>query len=180
MKELLKGVSIFLIGMMGTGKTTIGKIVADRLDYHFFDTDDLITKVTKKTINEIFEAEGEERFRGIESQIIAELSAYKTSVIATGGGIVVKPVNWSFLHHGLVVWLDAPISLLCKRLEADQSRPLLQETDIESRLETLWEERHSLYKEADIHISIKPHHTPEDITDKIFDIIPNVTNLDKF
>ncbi|MGK7931597.1 MAG: shikimate kinase [Microcystaceae cyanobacterium] len=176
MKELLKGVSIFLIGMMGSGKTTVGKIVADRLDYHFFDTDELIVKVTKKTINEIFEEEGEERFRGIESQILAELSAYKTSVIATGGGIVLKPVNWSFLHHGLIVWLDAPIPLLCQRLAEDDSRPLLQETDLESRLETLWEERRSLYSEADLHISIKPHHTPEDITDKIFDMIPSAIN----
>ncbi len=176
MDDLLKGVSVFLIGMMGTGKTTVGQLLAQRLGYHFFDTDGLIVKVTQKSIRDLFATEGEAAFREVESQILAELSAYKKSVIATGGGAVLKSENWGYLHHGLIIWLDSPISLLCQRLQEDQTRPLLQdtETDLEARLDALMDERRGLYAQGDLQISIKPHHAPEDIVAKILERIPTI------
>lgn len=174
MTHLLKGLSVFLIGMMGTGKTTVGQELAKRLNYRFFDSDVLIERVTNQTINEIFATEGEEVFRDIESQILGELCAYTHSAIATGGGIVLRPKNWSFLRHGLVIWLDAPVDLLIQRLQEDNTRPLLKETNLREKLETLLEQRRSLYNEADLHIIIEDGQTPEQIVSEIMEKIPTV------
>ena len=103
MSNLLKGVNIYLIGMMGVGKTTVAQILAQRLGYRFFDTDTLLEQVAGRTINEIFASEGEAAFRELETKILAELSAYTKIAIATGGGIVLRQQNWSYLHHGLIV-----------------------------------------------------------------------------
>ncbi len=174
MQQLLQGVNIFLIGMMGTGKTTIGKKLAQRLNYRFFDSDVLIERVTQQTINEIFATEGEEGFRQIESQILSELAACTKSVIATGGGIVLKQKNWSYLHHGLIVWLDTSIEILIERLAKDKTRPLLQETDLSLKLQSLLEQRRSLYAQSDLQIMIDEEKTPDDIVDQILELVPTV------
>ena len=101
--NLLKGTSVFLIGMMGVGKTTVGNLLATELGYRFFDTDDLIEKVAGKTIKEIFADDGEESFRELEGLVLSDLSAYTKLVVATGGGIVLRQMNWSYLRHGLVI-----------------------------------------------------------------------------
>ncbi|MEM8780765.1 MAG: shikimate kinase [Cyanobacteria bacterium P01_G01_bin.49] len=173
-QQLLQGVNIFLIGMMGTGKTTIGKILAQQLEYRFFDTDILIERVAQKTINDIFATEGEEVFRDIESQVLAELSACTKSVIATGGGIVLRPQNWSYLHHGLIIWLDVPTNLLAKRLARDKTRPLLRDTELTLKLQSLLAQRQSFYAQGDLHICIQENQSPNDITKRIFEIIPTV------
>lgn len=174
MTNSLQGISIFLIGMMGTGKTTVGQVLAQRLGYRFFDSDDLIERVTQQSINGIFTSQGEESFRDIESKVLAELSAYTKSVIATGGGIVLRPTNWSYLHHGLIIWLDAPVEVLKKRLVEDTTRPLLQESDLTFKLSTLLEQRRALYQQADLHIHIEENQTPEQITAKLIEQIPTV------
>jgi shikimate kinase len=168
MTNLLQGLSIFLIGMMGTGKTTVGKVLAQHLGYRFLDTDVFIEKVAGQTISEIFAQEGENYFRELETQILAELSAYTRSVIATGGGIVMRPKNWSYLHHGLVVWLDAPVELLQKRLAEDNTRPL------RDKLPSLLEKRQPLYEQADLHILIEENQTPEEIVAHLIERIPTV------
>ena len=173
-QQLLQGVNIFLIGMMGTGKTTIGKILAQRLGYRFFDTDVLIERVTQQTINSIFTTQGEEAFRDIESQVLAELSACTRSVIATGGGIILRPKNWSYLHHGLIIWLDTPVNLLTKRLAKDQTRPLLQDEDLTIKLQSLLAQRQPLYAQGDLHILIQENQSPHDIVKEIFEVIPTV------
>jgi shikimate kinase len=160
--------------MMGTGKTTVGQVLARQIGYRFFDTDVLIERVTRQTIPEIFANQGEAEFRDIESQILMEVCAYSKSVIATGGGIVLRPRNWSYLHHGLVIWLDVPKDVLIDRLAADRSRPLLQESDLEEKLGTLMEQRRSLYGEADLHISIENAQTPEAIVMQILERLPTV------
>ncbi|AFY76832.1 shikimate kinase [Pleurocapsa sp. PCC 7327] len=174
MTNLLQGVSVFLVGIMGTGKTTVGQILAQQLGYRFFDTDVLIERVAGQTINEIFARQGEERFRELETQVLAELSAYTKSVIATGGGIVMRPINWSYLHHGLIVWLDAPVELLRKRLAEDTTRPLLQAIDRAKKLSSLLEIRRPLYQQADLQIAIAQNQTPEQITAKLIEQIPTV------
>ncbi|MEA5532687.1 shikimate kinase [Crocosphaera sp. XPORK-15E] len=174
MQQLLQGVNIFLIGMMGTGKTTVGQILAKRLDYRFFDTDVLIERVTGQTINDIFATDGEDTFRDIETQVLAELAPYTKSVIATGGGIILQQKNWSYLHHGLIIWLDSPVDLLIKRLAEDTTRPLLQATDLNLKLASLLEQRRSLYAQGDLQIKINDQQTPDDIVTQILAMIPTV------
>ena len=168
MNHRLQGINIYLIGMMGTGKTTVGRILARKLGYRFFDTDTLIEQVTGQSISEIFAREGEESFREIETKVLAELAAYTRSVIATGGGIVLRPKNWSYLHYGLIVWLDAPLDVLVTRLADDRTRPL------KSRLTELIEQRRPLYAQADLPIPIEASQTPEQIASQILNKIPSV------
>lgn len=172
MNDLLKGLNVYLIGMMGSGKTTVGKLLAEQLNYRFLDTDILIETIAKKTVNEIFFQEGEAKFRGLETQVLGEVCAYTRSVISTGGGIVLKAKNWSYLHHGLIVWLDAPIDLLVQRLAQDDTRPLLKATDLNLRLTSLLEQRKSFYEEADLHIVIAESQTPREIVREIITQIP--------
>lgn len=174
MTDLLQGLNIFLIGMMGTGKTTVGKVLASQLHYRFLDSDAVIEGVTRQSIKEIFAQEGEDGFRGIETQVLSELSAYTRTVIATGGGIVLRKHNWSFLHHGLIIWLNASVELLVDRLAEDKSRPLLEETDLKLKLQSLLEQRRSLYAQADLSIAIADNQTPEQIASEIIGMIPSV------
>jgi shikimate kinase len=174
MTNLLKGVNLYLIGMMGVGKTTVGKLLAEKIGYRFIDTDELITKVAGKSINEIFAENGETEFRQLESNVLAQVCSYTKLIIATGGGIVTQQYNWSYLHHGLIVWLDVPIPILLERLAEDHTRPLLQDSDPEAKLRNLLEQRQPLYSQADLHITIQATETPEEIATRILKTIPNV------
>ena len=173
MRELLRGINVFLIGMMGTGKTTVGKLLAQELGYRFFDTDVLIERVTQQPIDKIFATTGEKDFREIESQVLAEVAACTKSVIATGGGVILRAQNWSHLRYGLIIWLDAPVKLLTARLADDQVRPLLQKTDLTSKLNSLLEQRRSLYAQGDMRIFIDTNDTPEMLISKILEEIPS-------
>ena len=168
MNNLLQGVNVYLIGMMGSGKSTIGKILARKLNYRFFDTDVLIENVADKPIPEIFAHEGEEYFRDLETQVLKELSAYRSSAIATGGGIIQKPINWSYLRQGLIVWLDVDVDILKKRISGDENRPLAD------NLEPLLEKRYSLYSLADLHIKCLDEQTPEQVANRIMEQIPGM------
>jgi shikimate kinase len=173
MDNLLKGLNIYLIGMMGVGKTTVGIKLAQELNYRFLDTDSLIENISKKSISDIFKEEGEIVFRDLETKILEQVSIYIRSVISTGGGIVLKPHNWSYLHYGLTVWLDAPVNLLVERLAEDDTRPLLKEENLELKLESLLAARKSFYRQADLHILIEKNQTPEQIVSKIIEQIPS-------
>jgi shikimate kinase len=174
MNDLLKGINVFLIGMMGAGKTTVGRLLALQLGYGFCDTDALIEQVAGKTINEIFADDGEDDFRKLEAQVLSELSAHTKLTIATGGGIVLRQFNWSYLHHGLIVWLDAPVEVLSDRLQNDTTRPLLQDPESAQALQKLLDQRRSLYAEADLHIRVNADETPEQIASRIIEEIPDV------
>lgn len=174
MSDWLKGVNLYLIGMMGAGKTTIGKLLAEQLGYRFFDTDSVVESVAGQPISQIFAEEGEAAFRNLESQVLAELSAYSRLAIATGGGIVLKRENWGYLRHGIVVWLDVPIAQLQARLEGDQSRPLLQGVELSDRLETLLQERQALYAQADVRVIQQFDETPEQVAARVLDQIRQV------
>ena len=164
----LQGISLYLIGMMGSGKTTIGKLLADRFEYQFFDTDQLIEQITQQSVSEIFAESGESVFRQLETQVMSELSSYVRKMVSTGGGIVITPENWGHLRSGVIIWLDVPIDVLKSRLESDTSRPILQSSvDLETKLESLLCDRSELYAQADVRISIEHHDTPEIICDRI-------------
>lgn len=179
MKDLLKGINIFLIGMMGAGKTTVGQKLAHQLGYGFLDTDAVIEQLAGKTINEIFSSDGEKAFRQLEAQVLSEVSAYTNLTVATGGGIVLRQLNWSYLHHGLVIWLDAPVSVLIERLQNDNTRPLLQTPEPAQALQTLLDGRRQLYAEADLCIPITAAQTPEEIAARIIAEIPTVLKSPK-
>ncbi|WP_373526180.1 shikimate kinase [Nostoc sp.] len=174
MSSLLRGVNLYLIGMMGVGKTTVGRLLAKELSYGFVDTDNVIAQATGKSINELFAQVGETGFRQLESDVLAQVCAFTKLTIATGGGIVLRRENWGYLHHGLIVWLDAPVELIYSRLVEDTTRPLLQDADLKGRLRSLLEERTPLYSQADLQITLQEGETPEDIAKRIFEAIPSV------
>ncbi len=148
----LKKTNLYLIGMMGAGKTTIGRKLANRLGYRFVDTDTLIEQSASQSVSELFASTGEAAFRQLETQVLAQVSAYTNLVVATGGGIIAQQMNWSYLHHGLVIWLDVPVSILVSRLSSDSSRPLLKDVNLSDKLTDLIAERGELYAQADIRI----------------------------
>ncbi|BAU11269.1 shikimate kinase [Leptolyngbya sp. NIES-3755] len=168
---MLNGVSVFLIGMMGVGKTTIGQLLAKRLDYDFLDVDQFIEQATGQTVSTIFADSGEAIFRQLETATLSQVSARLRRVVATGGGIVLAQENWSYLKHGVIIWLDVPVEQLKERLSQDATRPLLQNQDLTARLTQLSEERRSRYAQADIHIQVLPDETPEQVTEKIVNAI---------
>jgi shikimate kinase len=163
----LQGTSVYLIGMMGSGKTTVGQLLAEALGYRYFDTDQLIETAASQPITQIFAESGEAIFRQLESNTLEALSPLTRCTIATGGGIVLKPENWGYLRNGVIVWLDVPVDLLHDRLLADTTRPLLQSGDLRTQLETLDEARRSRYAQADISVTIGPTDTPAQIVDRI-------------
>ena len=170
----LRGVNIYLVGMMGSGKTTVGRILAKKLKYRFFDTDELIVRVANQSIAEIFAQEGEEAFRELETKVLGELSAYQNSVVATGGGIVARSMNWGYLHYGVVVWLDVPVDQLYDRLRSDTARPLLQEGDIKSKLQSLLKERERFYTQADVRVYAGVGEKPEAVATRAIEEIQKV------
>lgn len=170
----LKGTNLYLIGMMGAGKTTVGRLLAAQLNYRFFDTDAVVEQVAGRSIREVFAQSGEAAFRQLESQVLAELCAYTRLTIATGGGIILKRENWGYLRHGIVVWLDVPIAQLQARLEADTTRPLLQQTDPVSQLQTLLEQRQPLYAQADVHLRYTMAEPPEQVAARAIEQIKQV------
>jgi shikimate kinase len=163
----LQGTSVYLIGMMGCGKTTVGQLLAEALGYRYFDTDQLIETAAAQTVTQIFAESGEAIFRQLESNTLEALSPLTRCVVATGGGIILKAENWGYLRNGVIVWLDAPVDLLHDRLLADTTRPLLATGDLREKLENLDEARRSRYAQADISVTIGPSDTPEQITDRI-------------
>ncbi len=171
----LQGLNIYLIGMMGSGKSTIGPLLAEQLGYSFIDTDSTIEKLVGQNVTEIFKAVGEPEFRQIETKVLAEVSAHIRLIVATGGGIAIERENWNHLHQGLVIWLDPAVDLLVERLQGDTTRPLLaNSTDLQAKLETMLAERRDRYSEADIQISIAQNLTAEEIVDRILAAIPTV------
>lgn len=147
--------NILLIGLMGSGKTTVGRIVAQMIGFQFVDTDAMIVEAAGKTIPEIFAAEGEAGFRMRESAALRSLLGKRGCVIATGGGIITQPRNLPVLRHlGYIVWLDADPERLARRTALNTNRPLLAgEEDPKAKLERLLAERKPLYKSlADLRI----------------------------
>ena len=144
-----KNRNIYLVGLMGAGKTTVGRQLARRLKRPFYDSDHEIVERTGVPIPTIFEIEGEDGFRRREAQTIHELTALDGIVLATGGGVVINPLNRQRLHDtGWVVYLNVPPHQLYERTRHDRNRPLLQVENPLARLEELYAIRDPLYREA--------------------------------
>ena len=174
LKQRLGGRSLYLVGMMGSGKTSTGRPLAERLGYGFVDADAVIEQAAGCSIPEIFERDGEAGFRSLESQVLNAISQRHSLVVATGGGVVTRPENWGLLHSGIVIWLDVVSEQLLQRLKADSTvRPLLQNDDPEAALNALLNERRPLYAEADLTVVINEE-TPETVADGIRQLLPSL------
>lgn len=140
--------NIFLVGLMGAGKTTVGRLLAKQLGKTFIDADHEIEARTGVKIPVIFEIEGEEGFRRREEAVIAELTQLNDIVLGTGGGAVLSPKNRELLHsRGIVVYLRGTPEQLYERTRHDRNRPLLQTADPLARLRELYAQRDPLYRE---------------------------------
>jgi shikimate kinase len=138
--------NIILVGPMGSGKSTIGNIIARRLNREFQDSDHFIEKRTGVDIPRIFDIEGEQGFRERETCALEELLGESNRVIASGGGSVVRPENQQILkQQGYIVFLDTSLKEQMHRLRRDKKRPLLQTADPRARLESLLRERRPIY-----------------------------------
>lgn len=169
---MLNGTNIFLIGMMGAGKSTVGKLLAQKLGYNFIDTDPLIEQCAGKSIPAIFASDGEDAFRDLEQQILSQVSAHTRLVVATGGGIVMRSLNWSHLHDGIVVWIDVPVDVLHNRLKtASEQRPLLQTDNLLQTLNDIYSQRRDRYAQADISIMVNADETSEAVSDRLLNMI---------
>lgn len=149
--------NVFLIGPMGAGKTTVGRLLAKELGMRFLDSDHEIEKSANASISWIFDVEGEGGFRRRESRMIAELTEQGDILLATGGGAVLDPESRIFLKdRGIVVYLHVSLQMQLSRTLKDQNRPLLQTPDREQRIRHLFEVRHPIYSElADIQVEAK-------------------------
>ena len=141
--------NIFLVGLMGAGKTSVGRMLARRMDKEFLDADTEIEKITGVKIPVIFEIEGESGFRAREEKMIDQLTAMSGIVLATGGGAVISPANRLLLkNRGRVIYLRAAPEDLWRRTRRDRNRPLLQTADPLGKLRILHEQRDPLYREV--------------------------------
>jgi len=149
--------NIYLIGPMGSGKTTIGNRLAQKLGLSFYDSDHEIETRTGASVSLIFEIEGERGFRKREHQMLQELCSMSDVLVATGGGAVVNKTNRDLLRKsGVVIYLRTSIGQQLERLGRDRTRPLLQTRNRESRLTALATERNPLYEEtADLVFPVK-------------------------
>lgn len=141
--------NLFLIGPMGSGKSSIGRKLAQRFGAPFFDLDEAIEARTGASVATIFEIEGEAGFRRRESRMLAELAANEGIVLATGGGTVLESANRELLRErGFVLWLETNVEHQLRRLQRDQRRPLLDAPDRRERLQELASVRDPLYRET--------------------------------
>ena len=141
--------NIFLVGLMGAGKTTIGRSLAKRLELNFVDTDREIEARTGVSIPTVFDIEGEEGFRRREAEVIQVISRQDGQIVATGGGTVLRPENRANMRTGgFVVYLNVPPTILWERTRHDRNRPLLQVDNPLRRLEELYAIRDPLYREV--------------------------------
>jgi shikimate kinase len=164
--------NISLIGFMGSGKTTVGKILAERLNFLFIDLDEIIELAENKTISEIFKSEGEKYFRDVESEVIRKIYKNEKCIFACGGGIVERYENMSLLKkNSLVVYLCISPGQAYKRLKDAEDRPLLgNSSEVDTRkdiINNLIGRREILYKKNSDFIINTDEKSPEDVTTEI-------------
>jgi shikimate kinase len=143
--------NLALVGFMGTGKSSVGRLAAELLQFEFVDTDQLIETQCGMTVEEIFKKQGEPAFRELERQIVQNLAQREKTVIATGGGLVAYPSNLASLKtHALVVCLWASPETIWERVKEQTHRPLLQTADPLGKIRDLFAQRDPLYRQADV------------------------------
>ena len=174
LRRRLEGLNLYLVGMMGSGKSSVGRPLAEALGYRFLDADTSLEQVAGRSIPEIFTSDGEAEFRALEAAVLNQIAAWHSLVVATGGGVVTRPENWGHMHQGVVIWLDAPEELLLQRLAADPTpRPLMASPDPAARLRQLLAERRPLYAQADLQI-VQDGGPPQRVAAQILEALPGI------
>lgn len=154
--------NVAMIGFMGTGKSTVGHMVALQLRFSFLDTDRLIESAAGKTITEIFAQDGEAAFRACEQRVLEEIGQRRDTVVATGGGLGANLANIASLkRHALVVCLWAPAEVIWERVRYHAHRPLLQVSNPRERISELLALREPIYREADVLMDTSHRHSRE-------------------
>lgn len=154
--------TIVLVGLMGCGKSSIGKRLAGKLAMPFIDADEEIEKAAGKTINDIFNDHGEAHFRDGERKVIARLLANGPQVLATGGGAYINAETRAKIHeHGIAVWLKADLPVLMRRVLKRDTRPLLRNGNPEATMKALIDARYPVYAEADL--TVESREEPHDV-----------------
>ncbi len=166
LRRMAEGVSpprtVALVGLMGAGKTTVGRRLAQALALPFVDADEAIATAAGRSIEDIFAERGECEFRRGERQVIARLLAGPVHVLATGGGAFINANTRALMkEQAITIWLRAPLDVLMKRVVKRDHRPLLKEDDPEAVMQRLMSERYPIYAEADLTVDTAhgPHHT---------------------
>ncbi|WP_457621657.1 shikimate kinase [Persephonella sp.] len=157
--------SIYLVGFMGSGKSTVGKLLAEKLGFRFVDIDQEIEKKEGKKIKDIFREKGESYFRDLEKRMIESFLESKNLVVSTGGGLGADSENMRKMkENGTVIWLDTPLETVLDRCKDDDERPLLKKDRYE--LEKLFEKRKDVYAQANIKVNTEGK-SPEQIVNEI-------------
>ncbi|QDZ11719.1 shikimate kinase [Devosia ginsengisoli] len=160
--ERLAGRPLVLVGMMGAGKTTVGRRLAARLNRQFLDSDEEIEKAAQMSIPEIFEQRGEPEFRAGETRVIARVLKDQGVVLATGGGAFVNADTRALVKaEALSIWLKAEVDILFERVSRRSNRPLLKTANPRATLEKLIEDRYPIYAEADV--TVVSRDVPQDV-----------------
>ncbi len=168
--------NLVLTGMMGVGKTTIGKIVAKKLKLKFVDIDSLIEKKEKNTIKEIFKNKGEDYFRKIETKItLLELKKVNLVIALGGGAFINRSIRKEVSNSAVSFWLDLELKSLVNRLKKTKKRPLLDQENLESSINKIYLERKKIYNESDFKIKCN-FAKKEEIAEKIVTLYENSKN----
>lgn len=164
--------TIVMVGMMGAGKTAVGRGLAQRLDVPFLDSDAEIEAAADRTVPEIFERDGEAFFRTKETQVIARLLDEVRGVLSTGGGAFLAEVNrTNITARGVSVWLDADLDLLWQRVRHKDTRPLLHTPHPRRTLADIYETRVPLYSKADVAVKSLPDLSIEEMVDRVIVVL---------
>jgi len=166
-------INLFIIGMMGSWKSTVGRKLAQNMAMEFVDTDDAIEEVTEMKISDIFREFGEDRFREMETAFFIEKAKQTGQVFSTGGGIVLESENRKVLKkYGTTFFLNASIETLTNRIHNTTKRPLLANSEnMQLRLEQIWNERKSFYKSSAHHTIDTDNLNPTQVLDEILNFL---------
>jgi len=163
--------NISLVGFMGSGKTVVGRKLAEKMGYDLVDTDDMVEEAAGKKISELFEKEGEEKFRELERKAVKKAGEMDKVVVSTGGGVVLSPENLANLRkNGPIVLLKVSAEKAFERVKGEKHRPLLAVNDPLARMKELLEKRRTFYELADYQVDTEGK-TPEQIADEIHNLI---------
>ncbi len=171
--------NIFLIGFMGSGKTSVGWRLSQRLGYYFLDMDQQIEKEERCKISQLFKEKGESFFRQLETQLLSRLVSLQNTVVSTGGGIVTTEGNLEIMKRiGKVVYLKLSPEAVYQRLKYDTSRPLLQTENVEEQIRALLEKRESLYAQANSIVGVQDRSVNQ-ITSQIIHSLGSASSVEK-
>ena len=162
--------NISLCGMMGSGKSSIGKILANKLDYNFIDVDKMIEIDARKKIKKIFEEDGEEYFRNLEEKITINILEYKKTIVSLGGGAIInKKIRSSIKKNSYNIYLNVDVDILTRRLQNSKTRPLIYKKNLKKELVNLIDIREKFYEKADLIVKNEKNiiETTENIIKKI-------------